>query len=458
MKLLSIDKLTTVATYALAAIFILLPFHAFLTILIASAFNAPGHYDLIRLWKEAALLVLTPVAAVLVWKTPGLTNQLKKGWLFWCITAYVILHLLIGVVALAKGQVNLYALEYALIVNLRPLLIFVIAFIVASRSPWLRDHWVQLLLWPAAVVIGFGLLQVFVLPTDFLQNFGYSTSTIEPFETVDQKLDYIRVQSTLRGANPLGAYLALALSAVVVLLLKIKNNQDQRQIAGITMLSAGLIVLVSTYSRSAYVGLVLAGITAILLVVHGRQAKQRLAIGLAVASVLAIGALVTLRDNNRFENTFFHTDETSQSAISSNGQRSTALRSGVADIVREPFGRGPGTAGPASAHNIAPARIAENYYLQLGQELGWLGLGLFVAITIAVGRRLLALRRESFARVLLASLVGIVFINLVSHAWTDDTLGLLWWGLAGVALAPVAVLSQSTPNSKPKPKVRYNQN
>lgn len=434
MTRLSTDKLATLTNlmgYILAAVFVLLPLHAFLTVSLAAAL---GHYDLLRLWKELLLLLVTPAVAVLIWKTPGLWNYMKQGWLFWCIGCYVLLHLVLGLVALSRGQVNGFALEYAWIVNLRPLLIFVIAFVVATRSRWLRNHWEQLLLYSAGVVIGFGLLQVFVLPTNFLQHFGYDAATIMPFETVDQKLDYVRIQSTLRGANPLGAYLVLVLSALIVLL--IKSKRDQRQIVGITMLSAGLVVLVSTYSRSAYIGMVLAALTAIMLVIHGRKSKQRLAAGMAVLLLLASVSLVVLRDNNRFENTFFHTDETSQSATSSNAQRTSALQSGLSDVWHQPFGGGPGTAGPASAHNNAPARIAENYYLQIGQEVGWLGLGLFIAILVAVTRRLFALRGDPLARTLLASLVGISCIALVSHVWTDDTLGLLWWGLAGVALAP----------------------
>jgi hypothetical protein len=35
---------------------------------------------------------------------------------------------------------------------------------------------------------------------------------------------------------------------------------------------------------------------------------------------------------------------------------------------------------------------------------------------------------------LLASLIGISFVNLLSHAWADDTLAYLWWGLAGIAI------------------------
>ncbi|MGH8466822.1 MAG: O-antigen ligase family protein, partial [Pseudomonas sp.] len=154
-----------------------------------------------------------------------------------------------------------------------------------------------------------------------------------------------------------------------------------------------------------------------------------------VAAVLAFGLLAVFRDNDRVENIIFHTDENSLSATSSNEQRASAIQDGLADLANEPFGRGPGTAGPASAHNSQPARIAENYYLQIGQETGWLGLGLFVAIVWMVGRRLWHRRSDPLARALFVSLIGLSFISLVQHAWTDDTLAILWWGLAGVAMA-----------------------
>jgi hypothetical protein len=427
------------AAKILAFVLVLLPFHALITI---SLSVAVGHYDLLRLWKEFILLALTPVAIAIVYKTPQLWQQLKKGWLFWCMASYVILHILLGAVALSRGQVNSYALGYALIINLRPMLIFWIAYVVASQSKWLKDHWVLLVLVPATAVIAFGFLQAYVQPVNVLQQLGYSDATVTPFQTVDQKLDYVRVQSTLRGANPLGAYLVLVLSAVIVLLLK--SKRDQRQMIGVTLLSAGLIVLVVTYSRSAYVGMLIAAMVAILLVLHGRKARRRLAIALVVFAIVGLGALAALRDNKQFQNTFFHTDGTSASVNSSNTQHASALKGGLSDIIHEPFGRGPGTAGPASAHNNAQARIAEDYYLQIGQETGLLGLALFVTIVVTIGRRLFERRSDPLARMLLASLIGISFINLASHAWTDDTLALLWWGFAGVALATPAILSSET--------------
>jgi hypothetical protein len=439
----AIDKLAVNAMAVLAMVLVLLPFHALLTVGYAALV---GHYDLLRLWKELLLLLLLPVAGVLVFKTPGLRARLAvewKHWLFWCIGAYIVLHVVLGLVALAKGQVNSYALVYAWVINLRLFLVFGIAYILASRSGWLRDNWQRWLVWPAVVVVGFGLLQIFVLPSDFLRHFGYGLGTILPYETVDQKLDYIRVQSTLRGANPLGAYLVLVLTAVMALLLKEplqfkrsmkRDDYDRRQIFGVILLSAGLLVLVDTYSRSAYAGMVAAALALAVLAIHGRKAKVRLAWIAAGIVVLAAGSLVLLRDNSRFQNTFFHTDDSSQT-VSSTAEHASHIKQALSDVAHEPFGRGPGTAGPASVHNRQPARIAENYYLQIAQETGWLGLGLFIAIIIGVGQRLYRQRNDTLGRTLLASLVGICVVNLALHAWTDDTLALLWWGLAGIALA-----------------------
>lgn len=428
-------KLNAVAGFVLAAVLALVPFHALLTVFGASLV---GNYDLLRLWKEVLLLGLMPVAAVMIWRTPGSWQRLRSGqlfagrWLMWAILAYVVLHIGLGLLALAKGQVNSQALLYAWVVNLRPLLIFVLALIIASHSHWLRRHWRPLLLLPAAGVIAFGLLQTFVLPIDYLANFGYSKATIEPYETVDEKLDYIRVQSTMRGSNPLGAYLIVVLGALAVLL---RRERNWRHIGGGLLLVGGVAVLAATYSRSAYIGSVVTLLAVLVLAMRSQRQRRWLAVGVALAALVVATAFATLRENDRFENTFFHTNEHSRSADSSNDVRMLALQSGVQDVVTEPFGRGPGTAGPASVHNSGQVRIAENYYLQIGQETGWLGLGLLLSILVMLARRLWRLRSDPLARILLVSLAGISIVNVVQHAWADDTLALVWWGFAGIALA-----------------------
>ena len=448
MKPAQLTKIVAISTGVLALILVLLPFHALLSVWAA---NMGVNYTLARLWKEILLLLLVPTTVFILWKVPKLRYKLEIGWLFWAIVFYVLLHILLGGLALAKHQVNLTALVDALILNLRFLLIFLIALVVATQSEWLKIHWRRLLLWPAAIVVAFGLLQLFVLPRDVLTHFGYSADTIKPFETVDNKLDFVRIQSTLRGANPLGAYLVLVIGALAVALLR-KRLVLKKRLLGLLFLLGSLIVLWATYSRSAYLGVCITILALLWVVAHQARMRRWLVVGLAIVCVIGAGTFAALRNNDRFQNTFFHSDEHSTSAVSSNASRASALENGVKDTLSEPFGRGPGTAGPASVHNNHPSRIAENYYLQIGQEVGWLGLALFLAINYMVVKRLWQRRADPLARTLFVAFFGISLVNLLSHAWTDDTLSLLWWGFAGVALAPVILPVVSPKNDGAKTK------
>jgi len=163
-------------------------------------------------------------------------------------------------------------------------------------------------------------------------------------------------------------------------------------------------------------------------------------LALAGSGVLVLlGALTVLvfHHSTRFENFVLHTQTHSAVKATSNEGHFTAFKQGVSDLWHHPLGEGPGTAGPASFYNNhCPARIAEDYFIQVGQETGWLGLGLFIVINIGVGYLLWTRREHPLALSLFASLIGLTFINLLSHAWTDDTLAYVWWGLAGIAMSP----------------------
>jgi hypothetical protein len=61
-------------------------------------------------------------------------------------------------------------------------------------------------------------------------------------------------------------------------------------------------------------------------------------------------------------------------------------------------------------------------------------MALFIAINVYIGRELWRRRTDALALGLFVSLIGLTFVNMLSHAWSDDTLTYLWWGLAGIAL------------------------
>lgn len=428
------------AVAGVALIVALIPFHAFLTVWGASLL---GHYTLLRLWKELLVIPLGLVSLWLMWSAKPLRQQFFGSWLFRLMLAYFGLMVLLGLVALKQRTVNSAALYEGLIEDLRLVVFFFIAWVAASYTPWLKDHWRALLFVPAIIVVGFGLLQTFVLPADILRHVGYGAATIKPFETVDQNAQFVRVQSTLRGADPLGAYLVVVLAAITAiasrLILKRRElNKHSKEILLLGLFgAASLVVLYFTYSRSAYIGAALAMAFAVWRTVPSKRVRHGIFVTALAACLVFGGAAYALRHNPTFEDTFFHTSQLSKSKHSSNQNHVIALKNGVHDLLHQPFGQGPGSAGPASVHNNHPARISENYFLEVGQESGWLGMILFIVITVLIAKALWDKRAEAdqLAITMLASLVGLVVVNLLLPAWTDDTLAYIWWGLAGVAAA-----------------------
>ena len=424
-------------------VLVAMPLYALLTVWLASL---TGHYTALRLWKEVLLVIMAVLAAGLLTRRPDLRRGLwaqplirRTGWL---IRFYIALHVLIGGLALWHGDVTAKALGYALISNLRFLFFLTICVVAGTYyRDWFIANWKKLLLWPAAIVVGFGLLQFLVLPADFLKHFGYGLDTIKPYIAVDQKPEFARVQSSLRGPNPLGAYLVIIVTALTGLFF-VRKTKYVRVAAA---LFATLIVLYGTYSRSAWIGALLA-VLLLTWALSKPQARTWLTAAGAITLLIGAGTVFVLRDNDYVQNVVFHTDETSQAGASSNEHRADAITNSTEDLVREPLGRGPGTAGPASVYNDNSARISENYFLQIGQEVGVIGLGLFAAINVMVGMLLWRARNEGiWPLIMLASLVGISAVNLFSHAWADDTLAYVWWGFAGLS---IGVCSSKTAGKK----------
>lgn len=424
-------NIITIASIAVLVVMAVIPFHAFITVWAAS--NV-GHYTALRLWKEVILLVCSLAALYLVLFDVKIRTKTFTRRLLRILLAYVVVTIVWAVLAYARDMVSLKAAAYGCLLNLRFLLFFVICWALAVRTTRLHRSWMKVVMIPAAVVVGFGLLQILVLPHDFLRHFGYSDSTIPAFETINHNANYIRIQSFLRGANPLGTYLIIPLSIVVYWLLR--KPKDWRLWAGLT---AGVIVLLYSFSRGAWIGFLLSVLVLVILRFGSKISRAWWAASIVAAIGLVGAGAVVVQQNARLQNIFLHTQENSSIKVSSNDGHLDALRQGVVDVVHEPLGRGPGSAGPASVYNNHPARISENYFLQIGQEVGWIGLGLFIALQVGIGYILWLRRGDPLAQCLLAALIGITFVNLLSHAWTDDTVAYLWWGLAGIALVPSAL-------------------
>lgn len=431
------SKLADAMAWICVAILVLLPFHALFVTWLGGIFHQPEAF---KVWKELLILLLIPGSIVLLIRRPTIRKNFVHSTLVIAIIGYLLLTLLRGWYSYSAGNVTTEALAYGLLANMRYLGFFLVVFIIAQASHVLQDHWPAMIIGPATIVVIFGLLQQFVLSPDFLTHFNYGPDTISPFQTVDAKSGWLRAQSTLKGPNPLGAYLTIVITTIVALFYKAKS---QRFVLGfLGVLTASLLFF--TYSRSAFLGGLVSIFAWLLLGITKRRYLMIAVIGICTTVLVLFGTIFILRNNDFVQNAIFHTDENSTSNSSTNQVRGEALKNGIRNIKAAPQGRGVGTAGPASWHNDEPVRIAENYFIQIGEEVGVLGMLLFLMICGIIAVRLFFLRAQVLPRILLASFLGIMVINMISHAWMDDTLSLLWWGLAGIALAP-AMVTAATP-------------
>lgn len=417
--------LARLLSYLVGVVFVVLPFWTLLSTWAGDNF---GH---LYGWKLLPDIIIFIAGLGAIWLALGrqqLRRLLGESWIARLYILYVLLHFTLAIWALKHNEVNRSAAIDGIITNLRFIGFFAVCLIISATDSFLIKNWVRLTLWPATAVIIFGLAQRFILPLNFLSHFGYGPKTVAVYQTVDAGSGPPRLQSTLRGPNPLGAYLSLIIPAWVAVFWR-------RWIRLFLIGLASVIVLGFSYSRSAMAGTAAAaGLMAWWCA--SRLQKRWLVAAAALVLVAGSTGLYIERDNLAVQQSLLHTSSKSTSPKTSNVVRREALRKGFSDAIHHPLGRGPGTAGPASTHNDKPARIAENYYVQIAQEVGVLGVAMFVSINILVAVRLWKLRESILPRMLLATLAGITIINLVSHAWADQTLALLWWGMTGVALAP----------------------
>ena len=398
----------------------LVPFTTLLSVWLSTRF---GMLDVLAAWKEVVIFLSAFVVLLWVLRTPRVREQaLTAPWTKMLVT-YVALHILVSVNPLSNGTLQTSAFVHGLISNLRYLGFFWVVWVISLETDWLRQHWQKFILIPAAVVVVFGLLQITLLPLDALTHVGYGPRTVVAFQTVDNNIDYQRIQSTLRGANPLGAYLLFILPLVFIVGLK----KWQKVVACMFV----LVALYFTYSRSAAVGMAIA-VGCFVFLQKPSQSKKIVAGILAVSTLLLLSA--TTVAPKTVENVLFHTSSSSTSAESSNDKRESSMRYGLSYVISHPFGTGAGSSGPASFRNKTPL-ISENYYLQIAEEVGWAGLILFLFICVSVLKSLFVRRSNELAAALFASFMGLSFVNVVQHGWADDTVSLLWWGLAGIAIS-----------------------
>lgn len=416
----------------LLAVFGGIVLHAPLTVGFSTFF--PEHDLLIKSWKEILLGIALILFVVLLTTKKQWSVLFSKP--FYLIAGFAALNVLL-IPFFYTGAESTIA---GIFINVRYLLFFVLVYGALRLYPQYFRPFLIVFGAGAFLVVAFAVLQTTVLPHDVLKYIGYGEHTIAPFLTVDENINYIRINSTLRGPNPLGAYAVISLVAVLCawLLAKRKLRQGEYWLLGI--IGAGSVVaLWASYSRSAALAAIVA-VGVVLFIVYGRTVSRWMWLSLLAVALVIGGSLYAFRDTQFVSQVILHEDPLEGNDTNSNDGHAASLIEGLERMARQPLGGGVGSTGSASLLGDSPL-IIENQYLFIAHETGWLGLALFLAVSYMILVGLWKRRSHWLAVAVFASGSGLMVIGMVLPVWVDDTVSIIWWGLAAITLAIVPIMT-----------------
>lgn len=407
----------------LAVIFGIIVLHAI--IIVGFGTKVPGIALEIKAWKELLMILALPFACILLFQTRKQYRWMRDP-LMWCVMLYVLIHIMS-----ALHWRGMQPTVAGLMIDLRYVAYFALVAILVRVAPQWRAPLLKIALGGAVLVTGFAVVQLF-LPHDVLKGLGYSKETIAPYTTIDQNHEFIRENSTLRGPNPLGAYAMGVLCLVVAALKTWRDSPREKRLRLIGLMIMGTVALYVSFSRSAYLGLLI-GLVTIMVAWWGKSRRFWYGLIAVVVLIGTIGMVVLSMKSDFVSNVLLHTNPDSQATTKSDQGHLSSVQHGIELFVRQPFGAGIGSTGSASLLGTN-ALIIENQYLFIAHEVGWLGLMLYLAIFAIIMKRLWVRRSDIWALGVFAAGVGLAFIGLLLPVWVDDTVSIVWWGLAGICI------------------------
>jgi len=194
----------------------------------------------------------------------------------------------------------------------------------------------------------------------------------------------------------------------------------------------GVIALWASYSRSALLAAIFAVLIVVLTVSYKRIAPK-IWIGALTAIIVVSVAVFAVGGSTFVSNIFLHDNPNGGSATKSDQGHISSLTDGAKLVIHRPLGAGVGSTGSASLYTKSPL-VIEDQYLFIAHEVGWIGLIAFLTLFIWILRKLWQRKKDWLALGVFASGVGLALIGLLLPVWVDDTVSIVWWGLAGIVL------------------------
>lgn len=458
---------------------VLLPFHAFMVTVLTKMMVGPGHAPLssLAMWKEGVLgLVLLIAMMEVASQLLSFSASQRK---IDALDLLIIGLLLLGVfVSFFNSSFSIFNSQF--IFGFRYDFVPLIAFFILRRVPWSEEFLQRAMkgiLGAGVLIAVYGIISFF-LPAAFFTLLGYSDlhslyvpdGALAPFQQIGGTT-LRRIQSVMSGPNQLGVWLLMPIA--VVLGVTPSGDEGRLRFHGsspLTMTLFVLLVLVAalilTFSRAAWIGA--AVIVGIAFMPVLRSLSRRTVIYLLSSAFCLLVLSLVL-----FPSILLR-------AASSRGHIENPLKA-IAMMVDHPFGLGLGTAGPASNRTsdacvlleagsdaswaedrpnlcvfvdglqVQPTDrvcscpfLPENWYLQIGVEMGWVGLCLYMVLVWMIVRRLWGLKIENeklkniFKNSILNSqfsiFLGVSIAALFLHAWEDSAVAYVVWALLAAIL------------------------
>jgi len=418
------------------ALIIFLPLHAFYFSYFFSIFslNVQSSFFL-ALWKEVIFLILVCALTFKFFR-----KEIKKPKLIFAdklIIGLFILSLIIScrsnlseIIWGIRYQFEFFAFYFAV----RFLNIF-------SNT---KDLVMRSFIFIGVFVSSFGLFQAILLPKDFLTSFGFRNyndgwvAGLPPLAyhpVSPPKMDLIRIIGTFSDPNTFGAYLIIFIIFLVSLLLVYKRYRGLIYLA----FFPSLISLIYTFSRSAWISLAV-GILTLLFIVIPKKIRLK-ATGILMFLVIVIVLLFPSFLKSTFLTDIILHGEYSQTIYGSTASHFDSLKSGLNYVIDNPLGMGLGKAGPAS-QRFGAGIISENWYLQIGEEVGILGIILFIGIILNFlwhfWRYFISAKDLSIKYLnlfLFVSLIALSFSNLFLHTWASTAVSFTFWIFTGLLIS-----------------------
>ena len=380
------------------------------------------------------------------------SGKWKVDWIDACILTLFLLSLLISNFQLSTAKF-LLGFKY----DLLPL----IAFLILRRVPW-SHHFqfalIRILIAVGCIVAAYGILAEF-LPLRFFVWLGYSdlhslyiaNAPLAPYQELEGGM-MRRAQSFMSGPNQLGLWLLIPLGV----LLSQSNVEETKKWKRFARMAIIFLALLYTFSRAAWIA---AAVMMIVTFVRSTIAVHAKKLCITILGFIAcFGIALALL----FPSVFFR--------IHSSSDHLRKPVEAVKIMIAHPFGLGLGSAGPASNHfsdtcvalpknsdwswaknrsdlcvfvdsvQVQPTDrtcscplLTENWYLQIGVELGVIGFVLYLVLTILVLKRLL-LTTNHLSLTTSLSFLGLSIAALFLHAFEDSAVAYTMWILIAIAL------------------------